>query len=126
MVVSAVNVARTGTVLISRPTIDSAPTTSAGRPDTAVPKATSWRPVNQHNIWAQAACNTVLTVVWHDRANSPSAALVSAGTVKDATSRRPSRSRPASATRAGVSNPANTSPQAASAATLSRSDSQLT
>ena len=36
-----VSVARTGTVLINRPTIESAPATSAGRPDTAVPKATS-------------------------------------------------------------------------------------
>ncbi|SHY73982.1 Uncharacterised protein [Mycobacteroides abscessus subsp. abscessus] len=33
--------ARTGTVLISRPTIESAPAKSAGRPDTAVPNATS-------------------------------------------------------------------------------------
>src|ERR1700692_4992994 len=92
MVVAAEMLARTGTVLINNPTIDSAPATSAARPATAVPKATSWRPVNQHNSCAQAACNTVLTVVWHDRANSPSAALVSAGPVKDGTSRTPRRS----------------------------------
>ena len=48
MVVAAVMVARTGTVLINRPTIDSAPATSAGRPETAVPKATSCWPVSQH------------------------------------------------------------------------------
>jgi len=40
VVVAAVMRPRTGTVLINRPTIDSAPTTSAGRPETAVPKAT--------------------------------------------------------------------------------------
>ncbi|CAM3224421.1 hypothetical protein MYSI104531_24565 [Mycobacterium simiae] len=41
MVVAVVMVARTGTVLMSRPTIDSAPASSTGRPDTAVPNATS-------------------------------------------------------------------------------------
>ena len=40
MVVAALMLARTGTVLINRPTIESAPATSSGRPDTAVPKAT--------------------------------------------------------------------------------------
>ena len=40
--------ARTGTVLISRPTIESAPANSAGRPETAVPKATSCWPVSAH------------------------------------------------------------------------------
>src|ERR1700722_5421520 len=126
MVVAALMLARTGTVLINNPTIESAPATSAGRPDTAVPNATSWRPVNQHNSCAQAACNTVLTVVWQERASSPKAADVSAGTLNDSTPRRPSRSRPGSPTRAGLSNPANTSAQAASAAALSRSASQLT
>jgi len=38
---AAVRVARTGTVLINNPTIASAPGTSAGRPETVVPKATS-------------------------------------------------------------------------------------
>jgi len=55
--------ARTGTVLISRPTIDSAPGTSVGRPETAVPKATSSWPVSHISSWAQPTCNTVLTVV---------------------------------------------------------------
>ena len=64
MVVAAVMFARTGTVLINRPTIDSAPATSAGRPETAVPKATSWWPVSQHSSCAQAPCSTMLTVVW--------------------------------------------------------------
>ena len=63
VVVAAVMVARTGTVLINRPTIDSAPTTSAGRPETAVPKATSCWPVSHISSCAQAACSTVLTVV---------------------------------------------------------------
>ena len=61
--VAAVMFARTGTVLINRPTIDSAPTKSAGRPETAVPKATSWWPVSHISSCAQAACSTVLTVV---------------------------------------------------------------
>ncbi len=38
--------ARTGTVLISRPIIESAPGRSTGRPDTAVPKTTSRCPVS--------------------------------------------------------------------------------
>ena len=41
VVVAGVMFARTGTVLINRPTIESAPTTSAGRPETVGPKATS-------------------------------------------------------------------------------------
>ena len=41
VVVAGVMRARTGTVLINRPTIDSAPATSAGRPETTVPNATS-------------------------------------------------------------------------------------
>ncbi|SHV89775.1 Uncharacterised protein [Mycobacteroides abscessus subsp. abscessus] len=41
IVVEAVARARTGTVLISSPTIESDPASSAGRPETAVPNATS-------------------------------------------------------------------------------------
>ena len=63
MVVAGVMVARTGTVLIIRPTIDSAPATSVGRPETAAPKTTSRRPVIDINTCAQAPCSTVLTVV---------------------------------------------------------------
>ena len=55
--------ARTGTVLISNPTIESAPNTSAGRPETVVPKATSRWPVIAISSWTKAPCNTVLTVV---------------------------------------------------------------
>ena len=40
--VVAVTMARTGTVLINNPTIASAPNTSAGRPETVVPNATSF------------------------------------------------------------------------------------
>ncbi len=47
VVVAGWRVARTGTVLISRPTMESAPGTSAGRPETVVPKATSCRPVRR-------------------------------------------------------------------------------
>ena len=56
-------VARTGTVLMNRPTIESAPTTSAGRPETTEPKATSCWPVSDISSCAQAPCSTVLTVV---------------------------------------------------------------
>ena len=63
MVVVWVMVARTGTVLISRPTIVSAPAISVGRPETAVPKTTSCWPVNPISSCAHAACSTVLTVV---------------------------------------------------------------
>ena len=52
MVVVVLMFARTGTVLISKPTIDSAPTTSGGLPETVVPKTTSWRPVSPHNSCA--------------------------------------------------------------------------
>ncbi|BBZ44469.1 hypothetical protein MPRM_17500 [Mycobacterium parmense] len=63
MVVAASTRARTGTVLMNSPTIESAPSTSGGLPDTVVPKATSCRPVNHVSSCAQAACSTVLTVV---------------------------------------------------------------
>ncbi len=63
MVVAGVMVARTGTVLINRPTIDSAPATSAGRPETAAPKATSCWPVSHISSCAHTPCSTVLTVV---------------------------------------------------------------
>ena len=57
-------VARTGTVLINSPTIDSAPATSVGRPETAAPKTTSRWPVSHISTCAKAPCSTVLTVVW--------------------------------------------------------------
>ncbi|SKT90147.1 Uncharacterised protein [Mycobacteroides abscessus subsp. abscessus] len=73
MEVAALILARTGTVLISRPTIDSAPGTSAGRPETTEPKTTSCCPVSEVSSSAHAPCNTVLTVVCCARANSPNA-----------------------------------------------------
>ena len=80
MVVDAVVFARTGTVLINRPTIDSEPDTSGGRPETAVPNATSRWPVSRISSCAHAACSTVLTVVWQERASSPSSRVVSTDT----------------------------------------------
>ena len=56
--VAAVRVARTGTVLINSPTIDSAPARSAGRPETAVPNTTSCCPVSWHSSCAKAPCTT--------------------------------------------------------------------
>ena len=109
VVVAAVMVARTGTVLINSPTIDSAPATSAGRPETAVPKTTSCWPVSQHSSCAKAPCSTVLTVVWRERASSPRARVVCSDTRYEATPRAPSPNRPGGPTRVGVSNPANTS-----------------
>ena len=116
MVVAAEMRARTGTVLINNPTIASAPATSGGLPETVVPKATSWRPVSTHSSCANAACNTMLTVVCCARANSPSARLVGSDTRCDTTPRRPSPTRPAGPTKVGVSKPASTLPQAAWAA----------
>ena len=89
MVVAGVMFARTGTVLINRPTIESAPGTSAGRSETTAPKATSCWPVSPISSCAQAACSTVLTVVWRERASSLSACVVSSGTRNDATPRAP-------------------------------------
>ena len=63
VVVAALVFARTGTVLINRPTIESAPATSAGLPETAVPKTTSCWPVSHISSCAKAPCSTVLTVV---------------------------------------------------------------
>ncbi len=79
-VVVAVARARTGTVLMSRPTIESDPASSAGRPETAVPNATSCCPVTTMSSCAQAACSTVLIVVCCDRARSARACVVSADT----------------------------------------------
>ena len=126
MVVAAVMFARTGTVFINRPTIESAPATSAGLPETTAPNATSWWPVSQHNSCAQAPCSTVLTVVWHERASSLSARVVSADTQNDSTPRGPTSNPPGGPTSVGASKPANTSRQAARAASRSRSASQLT
>ena len=116
VVVAAVMRARTGTVLMNRPTIESAPATSAGRPETVVPKATSWWPVSHISSRAKAPCSTVLTVVWCERASSPSARVVSSGTRTDATPRRPSPNRSGGPTNVGASKPASTSRQAARAA----------
>ncbi|GBE68126.1 hypothetical protein MFM001_45880 [Mycobacterium sp. MFM001] len=77
--VAAETVARTGTVLIKRPTIDSAPATSGGRPETADPKTTSCWPVNPISTRAKAPCSTVLTVVCCERASSVTARVVAAG-----------------------------------------------
>src|SRR5271156_7167881 len=101
MVGAGGTVARTGTVLISRPTIDSAPANSADRPETATPKATSWWPVSHISTCAQAACSTVLTVVWQLRASSLTAPVTSAGSRNDSVPRRPGLDRPLGATRVG-------------------------
>ncbi len=81
MVVAAAMLARTGTVLINKPTMASAPASSVGRPETAVPKATSCWPVSHVSNCAHAPCSTVLTVVRFARASSLSARVVSAETV---------------------------------------------
>ncbi|SHW77671.1 Uncharacterised protein [Mycobacteroides abscessus subsp. abscessus] len=104
----------------------STPETSAGRPDTVVPNTTSWLPVSQHSSWAYAACSTVLTVVCRDRANSPAAVAICAGSVTVSTRRGPDSVRPAGPTNVGVSRPRSSSPHAAVAAWRSRSASQLT
>ena len=106
MVVAGVMQARTGTVLISRPTIVSAPGMSVGRPETAVPKATSCWPVSRISSCAHAACSTMLTVVWHERASSSTACVVSADNRNDSAPRGPMRrAGPGGPTRVGVSKP---------------------
>ena len=63
---AAVTLARTGTVVISRPTIESTPATSAGRPETTAPKATSRCPVSHISSCAlgePTLQHVVLTVV---------------------------------------------------------------
>ena len=82
-----------------------------------MPKATSCWPVSHISSCAQAACSTVLTVVWHDRASSPRARVVCCGHSKRrATPRRPSPNRRGGPTRSGCRTRSNTSRQAASAA----------
>ena len=67
--------ARTGTVLTRRPRIHSAPATSSGAASTLPgPTATSRWPVIHISSCAHAACNSVPTVVWCERASSLRAA----------------------------------------------------
>ncbi|SKU82625.1 Uncharacterised protein [Mycobacteroides abscessus subsp. abscessus] len=106
VVVAAPIVARTGTVLISKPTIDSAPSTSAGRPETVVPNATSPCPHNELSSNAHAPCNTTLTVVCRERANSPTFLVISSGSWNDSTPRCPGPSGVDGPTSVGASNPA--------------------
>ena len=83
VLVAGVRVARTGTVLIIRPTIASAPATSVGRPDTAVPNTTSECPVSWASTWAKAPWSTTLTVVCRARARSPTAWVIASGTSRE-------------------------------------------
>ena len=53
---------RTGTVVMNSPTIDSTPASSAGRPDTVIPKTTSALPVYRLSSNPHAPCRIVLTV----------------------------------------------------------------
>ncbi|SLD79960.1 Uncharacterised protein [Mycobacteroides abscessus subsp. massiliense] len=116
-VVVAVARARTGTVLISRPTTESAPVNSAGRPDTTVPKAMSCAPVCTMSNCAHAARRTVLTVVCCERARSPKARVVSGEIRYDATPRGPGTDR--GATSVGASKPSRALRHAAHAASRS-------
>ncbi|SKV48663.1 Uncharacterised protein [Mycobacteroides abscessus subsp. abscessus] len=106
VVVAAPIVARTGTVLISKPTIDSAPSTSAGRPETVVPNATSPCPHNELSSNAHAPCNTTLTVVCCERASFVNARVVRRGTRNRSTLRRPNCSFCGGPRSVGASNPA--------------------
>jgi hypothetical protein len=51
---SAGRIARAGSVLMNKPIIPSTPASSAGRPDTVVPKTISVRPVSRASTSAQA------------------------------------------------------------------------
>ncbi|CAM3441792.1 hypothetical protein MYIN104542_30055 [Mycobacterium intermedium] len=63
MVVVIWAVARTGTVLINNPTIDSERASSVGRVEIVVPNTTSRRPVTPISNCAKPACSTVFSVV---------------------------------------------------------------
>ncbi len=79
VVVVAVRDALTGTVLMNMPTADSLPNSSAGRPDTVVPKTTSPLPVNAPSRRPQAACSTMFMVVFCERANCSTERVTSIG-----------------------------------------------
>ena len=74
----------------------------------------------------QAACKTVLTVVWQERASSLTARVVHSGTRNDSTPNGPRLNRSGGLTKVGVSKPASTSLQAARALSRSRPASQVT
>ncbi|MDF9808652.1 hypothetical protein M2436_007199 [Streptomyces sp. HB372] len=63
---------------MNRPIMESAPSRSAGRPETVVPNATSARPVSRARAIPQAAWWTVAVVSRRAAANAPSAAPVGA------------------------------------------------
>ena len=125
MVVSGEMLTRCGTVLINSPTIESAPANSAGRPATTTPKVISDWPAMDTSSCDQAACSTVLTVVWSARARSFSASVVAVETRSEATLRGPSPNRSRGPTKVGVSNPASASRHAERASWVSCDASQL-
>ena len=119
--------ARTGTVLINRPTIDSAPASSAGRPETVVPKATSCWPVSQHQQLREGALQHGVdggVVRARQLAKGPRGLAQAPETMPRLAA--PAPTDPADPTSVGVSKPANTSRQAARAASRSRPASQVT
>ena len=125
MVMPGETLTRCGTVLINSPTIESAPAKSLGRPATTSPKTISDWPVMDISSCDQAACSTVLTVVWCERASALSASVVAGETRSEATLRGPGPNRSRGPTKVGVSNPANASRHAERAPCISCPASQL-
>ncbi|SON64082.1 hypothetical protein MSIMFI_05614 [Mycobacterium simulans] len=104
--------ARTATVLINKPTIDSTPVRSGGRSATTAPNTTSCWPVSQFSARAHAACSTVLIVVWWARAMAVKASVVIADSAKHLTSLLDMPSGSGGPTKVGASTSANTARQA--------------
>ncbi|SOK27434.1 hypothetical protein MSIMFB_05691 [Mycobacterium simulans] len=124
--VVAVRVARTGTVFMKRPTIDSTPANSAGRPATVIPNTTSCWPVNQFSRHAQPACRTVLTVVLWARAIRVSASVVASDKKNDLMSLLVRSNGSGGPTRVGAVKPDRSLPHTVRARSWSRAASQHT
>ncbi|GLV72891.1 hypothetical protein Shyhy02_08940 [Streptomyces hygroscopicus subsp. hygroscopicus] len=119
---------RVGRVLMNIPTIDSTPASSAGRPETVVPKTTSRSPLYRDSSSAQAPCTTVLTVSPPPRAVSRSrrdtSALSDTATVAEDRARWDSTARRSRGSGVGAVKPASRSRQWRSASCPSCSASQ--
>ena len=119
---------RVGMVLMNMPTMDSTPGSSAGRPETVVPNTTSRSPLYLDSNSAQAPCTTVFTVnpcrLAVRRSRSDSSAANAIRTSSDDSARCASAGCRSYGNGVGVSNPASTRRQYASASPRSCPRSQ--
>ncbi len=120
-VVVAAHRARTGIVLMNRPTMSPMPGTSASRPDTVEPKTTSLPCRRPPSVAAQALCTATLSGTPADRAASsmsPSGEVAMSANRSDGVC--------PSATSEGPGSPATCARQTRSLPSSSRSASQRT